>query len=191
MIFALLFSAALAQEMPDALHVPVGTSLTFSDDSVVSVPVPSLLAPLGPPAITEGVALVPAGSLLLLKREDGSFEPRLAGPKSFLLPEPMYDSARLQARQLQVCQPALDAIAEETLQMADRTYAALATCGSQFDTDEVLIQDLTGQVSTLETRALVAEDRLKVARKNSMVAWAVTGGILFGGTTAIVLSLAN
>jgi len=103
----------------------------------------------------------------------------------------MYDTARLKARQLDICQPALDEITEQTLQLAERNYSTLAKCGGQFDADESLIHDLTGQVQSLETRALFAEDRLKMARRNQAVAWAITGGLVLGASTVIIVSVAN
>jgi len=199
MMFALLLSTALAQDTLDT-GAPVtealkGASLALpleaGDYTNFQITAPSLLTLKAPPPLVEGVNLIPEGSVVLLRGEDGTFTAWLAAKKSFLLPEAMYDTARLKARQLEICQPALDAITEETLQMADRTYAALSKCGDQFDVDESLIHDLTGQVQTQETRALVAEDRLKQARKNTAVAWAITGGVVLGVSAATVIAVAN
>ena len=195
----LLASFAFGQDTGVALEVPEGASLSFPTAEGVEGPetpkrlvgAPSLLSLRAPPSLAEGINLVPAGSLVLLRQEDGTFKPQSVPAKAFLMPEPMYDTARLKARQLDICQPALDAITEETLRMADKTYTTLSKCSEQFDADGALVADLTSQVQSMETRALVAEDRLKTARRNTAVAWAITGGILFGGTTAIVLSVAN
>jgi hypothetical protein len=144
-----------------------------------------------PPTLAEGIALVPGGSLILVRQEDGTFKARIVPEKGFFLPEPMYDTARLKARQLQICEPALEKITEQTLKMADQNYAVLATCGQQFEGDALLIQDLTGQVRTLESRALLAEDRLKGARKTSAIMSAVAGGLVLGAATVIVVTVAD
>jgi hypothetical protein len=192
----LLFAAlALGQDAEVALEVPAGVEVSFPSDDPETGPLvvedPSLLTLRAPPTLADGINLVPAGSLVLLRGDDGAFESKLVVGKSFLMPEVMYDNARLKARQLDICQPALDEVTEETLRMADKTYTALSKCSEQFDADEELVADLSSQLQSMETRALVAEDRLKQAKRNSMVAWAITGGILFGGSAAIVLSVAN
>ena len=195
----LLGSLALAQDTGLALDVPEGSTVSYPalegaeapETAPTAVEAPSLLTLRAPPALADGIALIPGGSLVLIRDEDGSFKPQLVPGKAVLMPELMYDNARLKARQLDICQPALDTITEETLRMADQTYAALSKCSLQFDTDEILVADLTGKLQSMETRALVAEDRLKTARKNTAVAWAITGGLVLGATSAIVLTVAN
>ena len=190
------------EEPEMALEVPEGSVVGIPDTADtggtgeathtnLDVKHPSLLTLQKPPSLAEGVNLLPAGSLVLLRQEDGSYHSRYVSTKSFIMPEPMYDNALIQAKQLKICQPALDKITEETLQMADKTYAALAKCGDQFDVDETLIADLTGQVGSWETRALVAEDRLKQARRSQLVAWGITGGLILGASAAIVVTVAN
>lgn len=185
-----------AQELQVALEVREGSVLTPVSEGgeiepVLQIKRPHLLTLRAPPSLAEGVNVIPGGSLVLLRKEEGKWEPRLVPAKAFLLPEPMYDKALIQAKQLKICQPALDAVSEEALKMADRTYTALSKCDGQFDVDEVLIADLTGQVGSWETRALVAEDRLKVSRRNQAVAWAITGGLVLGASAAIVLTVSN
>ena len=155
------------------------------------LPEPTLTLWQLPPNLAAGIATVPAGSLVVLHQEDGTYRARYIPTKHFLMPEPMYDSSRAQARQLKICQPALDAIAEETLQMADRVYKTLQSCGDQFDVDEAFISDLNSQLQSMETRALVADDRLKMARRNTAVAWGITGGVALGAVAATVVSVAN
>jgi hypothetical protein len=137
-----------------------------------------------------GIQVMPAGSFILLREETGWDALRLP-EKYWLLPDSHYTSAIKQAKQLAICQPALDAITEESLKLADRAYTAISKCDGQFDVDEKLIADLTGQVGTLETRALVAESQLKQARKDKWVAWGITGGIVLGAATATVITVAN
>jgi hypothetical protein len=198
-LLPLLLGVALAQD-PDAnedvLSLATGTSLVSPEDTGADpepyvLPSPALLAFERPPTLAEGISVVPSGSLLLLRQEDGSFVSRLVPAKAFLMPEPMYDNALVKAKQLDICQPALDAITEETLQMADRTYAALEKCGDQFDVDEKAIEELKKLAQDQEVRALVAEDRLKQARKGQVVAWAITGGVILGATAATAISLGS
>jgi hypothetical protein len=195
MCLLLFLGAALAQDTAEpevrATIIPEGSAFTLPDETREGVSGPSLLTLSRPPSLAEGINMVPEGSVVLLRQEDGTFRSRLVPAKAFLLPEPMYDKALVQAKQLKICQPALDSITEEMLRMADRNYEVLSKCGGQFDSDEVLINDLTGQVRDWETRALVAEDRLKSAHRRTAVAWAITGGLVLGATSAIVVSVAN
>lgn len=196
MLSLFLLGTAFAQDASGIAEdrstlVPEGAVITLPDQSSLTVTAPSLLAPSTPPSLAEGINVVPGGSLVLLRQEDGTFRAQLVPAKAFLMPEPMYDKALVQARQLKICQPALDSITEEMLQMADRSYQALSKCGSQFDVDESLIHTLTGQVRDWETRALVAEDRIKTARQRAVVAWSIAGGLVLGATSAIVVSAAN
>lgn len=133
----------------------------------------------------EEILLVPAGSIVTISTGDFRTIPR----KSFLLPESFYDSALIQAKQLAVCKPALDTCTTTTLDWQRRTVDALNVSENQFNADETLIADLTGQIRTMETRAITAESLLVDARKSKWVAWAVTGGLCLGAASVIVTSL--
>lgn len=172
------------------LEAPSG-SLVRAPSIELKLQADSYIVLAKPPPLSEGVALVPSGSILLIIQDDGSMKTRLVEQKSFLLPEPMYDSARLKARQLQICEPALEAISTQTLALTERIYKTLETCGTQFEEDEKLVEDLTTQVRSLETRAVLAEDRLGQARKTSAVMSAITGGLVLGASTVLVVSLAE
>lgn len=176
-------------------------ALAFAEDAPVVEAPPTaeatgttLLAPIAfvdaeAPQLEDGIKLIPAGSLLVLP---GDPEPiRLSVPfKAYLLPERHYDNALIKAKQLVIAADALDRCTETSLAWQKRTSDALTTCSDQFDSDESLVTTLTGQVRTLETRALVAEDRLKTARRNQAVAWAITGGLVLGASTVIVVAVA-
>lgn len=162
-------------------------SLCLLGTALAGTPVPETL-----PAVDKetGIQVVPSGSFILLQEETGWDAYKLP-EKYWLLPDSHYTEAIKQAKKLAICQPALDAITEESLKMADRAYTAISKCDGQFDVDEGLIADLTGQVGTWETRALVAEAQLKQARKDKWVAWGITGGLVLGAATATTLTLAK
>ena len=192
LLLTLAFAQDTAEAPPEDLMVlPAGTIIQPPDEPSGQLAEESFAVPLASLYLEEKITLVPEGSRLLFLGEDGTNTVRTVPGKSWLLPDSYYEEAIVKARKLAICQPALDSITEETLQMADRTYAALSKCGDQFDTDEDLIADLTGQIQSWETRALVGEDRLKQARKNTAVAWAITGGLVLGASAAMVLTAAR
>lgn len=191
-------TAEPVMETEEAIEAPEGSTLAFPPETgdtgepsypSFQVKKPMVLSLRKPPDFGEGIHLVPGGSLVLLRQEDGSLLPYRVPAKAFLMPEPMYDSARLQARQLKICQPALDAITAETLAMAETTHKALTTCGDQFDVDEETIDELKQIATDQEIRAIVAEGKVKQARKGQVVAWAITGGVILGATAATAISL--
>jgi hypothetical protein len=99
----------------------------------------------------------------------------------------MYDTALTKAKQLEICRPALDNCTDLSLEWMRKADNALETCQTQFDTDEKLITDLTGQVGDLETQLTTTQLKLHRNRTAAGVAWAITGGIIAGTvTTAIV-----
>jgi hypothetical protein len=147
--------------------------------------------PSEPPSLADGISKIPQGSLLLIRGEDGTYTARLVTRKSWLLPDSYYTEALSKARELEIVAPALERCTERALQWQDRTYGALDACSEQFGEDEALVAQLTSDVATWETRALVAEDKLEKSRKAAAVAWAITGGILFGGivVTSVAVGL--
>jgi len=175
----------------EVIEAPEGSVLINPEGSEFRLPTRSLTFSINVPEIGPGINLIPQGSFVVILNEGGTYTGLFVPAKQFLMPEPMYDRARLKARQFEVCQPALEAITEETLAMADRTNQILAACGGQFDSDEEQISGLVDELRSMETRALVAEDRLKAARRNSGIAWGITGGVTLGVILAIVLSLAG
>lgn len=135
--------------------------------------------------IPDEIFLVPAGSTLTV-----STTKWVVPRKSYLLPEGYYNQALIKAKQLEICQPALDSCATATLNWQTKALEAFDVAETQMDTDEKLIADLTKQVQTLEVRAITAESLLSEARKSKWVAWAVTGGLVLGASTVIVVTLA-
>jgi len=171
MIFLLILAAALADDPLQPL-VPV--------DGAV-------------PNIAEGINLVPAGSLLTMPPPLPGAEPsRFTVPdKAFLLPETYYDTALVKAKQLAICQPALDTCTETALEWQKRSYDALTACSDQFGVDEATVSGLQAQVLEQETRARVAEGKVKQARNMAGIAWGITGGLVLGSVTVVVLTLGN
>ena len=159
-------------------------SIALAADPLTPPPVP--VAPTAP-ALEDSITLVPESALLTFPDGTKFTVPR----KSFLLPERFYDTALVKAKQLDICQPALDTCSTTTLAWQTRTYDALTACSTQFGEDTALVSDLTGKLQSMETRALVAEDRLKQSRKNTMVAWAITGGLVLGASTVMVVTVAD
>ena len=133
-----------------------------------------------PPTLPAGLVVLPEGSSVTI----GTTVYPLS-QKYWLLPDSHYRSAVVQAKKLGVCQPALDQCVESMLEWQERTYSALQTCSDQFGADKVLAGNLATQVQTLEARALVAESNLQRARRNSVVAWGITGGLVVGAVVGV------
>ena len=136
------------------------------------------------------VLLVPDGSVVTPPAASG-MKPFTVPTYSFLLPEPLYDRALIKAKQLDLCQPALEQVQATTLQWADLSRKALDACSDQFDTDEQTVEGLRQQVATLDARAYKAELLLKDLRAQRTVAWALTGGLVLGAVTVVTVTLAN
>ena len=165
----LLSTLAFAQETPEIEPV------AFVDSSA--------------PLLAEGIQLIPPGTLLVFPGDEAH---RFSlGGKSFLLPEPYYNTALAKARQLDTCSPALDSCTDKALELRTKCDERLNTCLGQFDVDENLVQEILTDRNLWETRALVAETGLKDALRDKWVAWAVTGGLVLGATTVTVVTLSN
>lgn len=142
------------------------------------------------PTLAEGISLLPSGSYVLAY-EGGELKPYKVPAKYWLLPDPFYEKALVKAKQLDVCRPALEEMTEAATTWQQRTYDEAQRCLNQYDVDGQQVQALTKDLQDMEVRALVAEDRLKQARKRTAVAWAIAGGVLLGATSAVVVSVAN
>lgn len=145
--------------------------------------------------VTAAVAATPDPSGDIVQVPGGSVVTPLEGEPftlpvpGYFLPGPMYDRALIKAKQLEVCQPALDAAADQVLQWAEVGTKALTACSAQLDEDEALTKDLVGKVQTLESRALVAEGKVVDLRAQRNVAWAVTTGLLIGAAVAAAVAI--
>ena len=81
------------------------------------------------PSLSEEILLVSETSTIVLS--DGkTFK---IPSKHWLLSDKVYSTALVKARQLEICQPALDKITETSLVWQDRTYKALEKGSFQFD----------------------------------------------------------
>lgn len=181
-LLLLLPVSALAQD--PVLPLPSGTVLTFPDQTNGELSVDRLSFPLELPSLADGITKIPPGSYILIREEDGTFTPHTVAGKSWLMPDLHYTEALAKARELEVVSPALERCTERSLQWQDRVYSALEACSDQFGEDEALVAELTSDVREWETRALVAEEKVKRSRKAAAIAWSITGGILFGGIVA-------
>lgn len=144
-----------------------------------------LLTTAAASAAEPGILQVPEGSVLTVP----GGKPQTVATYSFLLPESYYDQALIQAKQLQVCQPALDKCTAMAGGWVDVAHKSLEACSGQFDTDEATIETLRTDVTALETRAQVAESRLQSVRGQRNVAWAIAGGMILGATTITAVAV--
>jgi hypothetical protein len=134
-------------------------------------------------SLPSGVVPVPPGSEILLGGNS-----RLVPEQYWLLPDDYYRKALVSAKQLEICRPALEQITEDALAWQDRTYSALHECSEQFGRDEELVQQLTVQVMTSEAKNLLAIERQKKAQRVAIVSWAVSGALVLGLTSALLVS---
>lgn len=136
------------------------------------------------------ITQVPEGTVVTPPAASG-LKPFTVTSHSFLLPEPMYDRALIKAKQLDICQPALEKATTVTLQWADVSKKALDACSGQFDVDAATVERLRADLVTTEARALSAESRLKDVRAQRAVAWAITGGLVLGAVAVTTVALSN
>lgn len=151
---------------------------------------PLALAQDPAPGGTEGIVQVPEGSVVTPPPETKG-KPFTVPAYSYLLPEPMYDQALTKAKQLAVCQPALEKATAQTLEWVDVSQKALDTCSAQFSADAATVETLRAQVVELDTRAVTAEMKLRDARVQRNTAWAITGGIVLGAITVTAVAVSN
>ena len=132
------------------------------------------------------IKLVPQGTVLIFP---GGASPKYTVPvKSFLLPGPYYDSALATAKQLAICQPALDSCTQTSTETLAKLDAALTASKEQSDKDATLISDLTTQVKFQGDRADALAGKLKHARQSQWTAWGITGGLVLGAVTVVAIS---
>lgn len=148
-------------------------------------PAPTVAA-TGTPHLPDGINLVQAGVLLTSPEGAKSVVP----VKSWLLPDSYYREAIMKARQLELFQPALDVCTAKAIELQNKVVLSLNSCEEQFDADQTLIFKLSDQVGTLETRALVAEDKVKDIRSQRNIAWAITGGLVIGAVAVTAVAIA-
>jgi len=197
LILLALPSIALAQDtgeapeetdsLGDVLSLPTGTSYTVPGQPFLELSTDRLAFSTGALELDGVIRLLPPGSFVLVF-EGESWTAFSVSGKFWLLPDSHYRKAIVSARQLAICQPALDEVTETSLAWQKRSFEALGTCEAQFDKDEELIQDLTEKVQRLEERSLLAEKRLSRARTATGVAVAVTSGVVLGVVAAGIVS---
>lgn len=148
------------------------------------------LAQEAPAPADTGIVQVPVGTVVT-PPADAKLKPFTVSTHSFLLPEPMYDRALIKAKQLDVCQPALEKATTQTLGWIGVSQKALDACSVQFGTDEQTIEGLRTQVVDLSARATTAETALKDARVQRNTAWAITSGLVLGAIAVTVVAVTD
>lgn len=160
------------------------TDTALEPTSVVDPDAPTLTD------LSEGSVMVPYGSLVVFPPIEGESAKYTLPAKYWLLPDPHLREAVVKAKQLGICQPALDTCTEKSLAWQQRTYDALEAASVQFDEDEGLVDTLTTQVQEWETRALVAESKNKDLKTQRNTAIAITGGLILGAVAVTVVAVA-
>ena len=163
-------------------------SLAFGQDTPV-LEAPVLVEP-DAPSLAEGIQKLPRGSLVVIANEDGALERFTVAGKSWILPDSHYREAIIKAKQLGIYQPALEACTEKSLAWQKRSFEAWDACEAQFDGDELLIASQVQTIATWEAKAYGFKDQRDTARRQRNIAWAVTGGIILGASTVIVVAVA-
>jgi len=186
----LMPSAAFGQDTPPDDTVDTGTDPDDPDNTVEGLPrvLPTYI--LEAPDLAAGISVLPRGSFVITLGEDGTYEfSRLSG-KYWIMPDSFYREAVTKAKQLDIYVDALDRCSERALAWQAKTADAYDSCLTTFDTDETLIVDQVQTIATWETKAYSFKDQRDTARRQRNVAWAVTGGILLGAATGIVVAVA-
>ena len=172
------------------LLLPADTVLTYPDDTEDEFTVPTLAVPLELPSLAKGIVMVPHGSHIILLDEDGTRTANTVSGKYWLLPDSYYREAVTKAKQLPIYEEALTRCTTRSLAWQQRTADAYDACLTQFDGDEELIASQVQEIATWETQAHTYKDQRDNARRQRNVAWAVTGGLILGASTVIVVAVA-
>jgi hypothetical protein len=186
----LLLSAVAFAQDTGLLELPPDTVVSLPDGHEEEVMEGGLLLPLTVPNLGEGIAKLPAGSHVVVLDPEGKHTPYLVPGKSWILPDSYYRTALTKSKQLDICQPALDACTETSLAWQERTYAALEKASAQFDSDEELVNSQVQEIAKWEAQAYSYKDQRDTARQQRNVAWAITGGLILGSATVIVVAIA-
>lgn len=195
LIAALLISTpALAQEdASDEAPAPEATPDPTNGGNEALAPGEAPLK-VEAPVFDAGIHVIPPGALITMPPQwvtDHNLRSAFwtVEGKSFLLPEPMYNTALTKAKQLDICRPALDHCTEVSLEWMRKADEALGACQEQMDSDETLVTDLTGRITDLDNRLATSELKLHRQRTATGVSWAITSGVVVGlVTTAIIAS---
>lgn len=141
-----------------------------------------------PPSTDPGIVQLVEGTVVTPPAAS-KLKPFTVTTHSYLLPEPMYDRALTKAMQLDICQPAFEKSAAQTLAWIEVSQKALDACQGQFDADAATVEALRGKVVDLEARANAAETRLKDVRTQRNTAWAITGGLVLGAIAVTAVAV--
>lgn len=147
----LLASLAFAQEEPQIISVPEGSTLQR-------------------PAIAEGFQI---------------------DYQAYLLPEGHYDSCLVSAKNLPICKQSLDYCQEQSAWALAEARSTFQLARDQFQADEDQVAALTQQVVELDADLARTTGKLRQARTQRNVAWAITGGLVLGAVAVTAVAIGN
>jgi len=128
------------------------------------------------------IVQVPEDSVVTFPADEAGETPDpLTVPEfSFLMPEPMYDTALAKAKKLAIVEPALESCYETSDFWMRQSKEAMDLSVAQFDADE-----------EWQTRALTAEDKARRATVQRNTAYAVTATVVAAFLGGVYVSSRN
>ena len=184
---------AYAQEdTADAPATPEATPDPSEGGNAALTPDPPPVDP-NAPVYDESIHVIPVGSLIMLPpawvvETNIESDRWTVGVKAFVMPEAMYDTAVSKAKQLDICRPALDRCTDQAPEWLKKADSTLEACEVQFDSDEELIAQFKLTITNQDAEIATANLKLHRNRTAAGVAWAITGGILAGAATTIIVA---
>ena len=135
-------------------------------------------------ALAQDITPIPAGAEI---HHDGGVTP--VDVKSWLLPDASFREALAQAKELEIVKPALSECTDTTLSLTAKVQTVAKQCLTQFDGDQVRIDQMVKDIASMEQRALVAEGRLHEVKTQRTIAWSILGGVVLGAVTVVAVTL--
>lgn len=129
------------------------------------------------------IVYVPPGSTLSLGLKRNS----VTG-KAWLFPEAQYLSALQKAEQLRICDPALNKLRNDYSLLLTQSGLEASSCIKLTGEAHKRESDLTSRSILLESQNADLRAKLSGARKSAVVAWSVSGALLLGASTAVILT---
>jgi hypothetical protein len=165
------------------------SALAFAEEPTDTADATDTAEPVVPE--TEGIVQFPVGTEVQLPQPEGlpPFSVWRTQQHGYFMPEDYYKSALAKSKKLDVCLPALDSATETGLQWMSKASESQQACLDQFDTDEVLIGEQVQTIATQEVSIQSLTFQRDNARRQRNTAWAITGGIILGAGTVIVVAV--
>lgn len=127
------------------------------------------------------IVYVPPGSTLVLGQR------KTVAGKAWLFPEAQYLSALQKAEQLRVCEPALTKLRTDYSLLLTQSGLEVSSCIKLTGEAHKRESDLTSRAILLEGQNADLREKLTGARKSAVVAWSVSGALVLGASTALIL----